>query len=944
MKPLRLVMSAFGPYKDRVEVDFEKLGSNGIFLITGDTGSGKTTIFDAISFALFGEASGSKRENSTFRSDFAQDDVKTYVKLEFEHKEVFYKIERIPRYLRKKLRGSGMTTVGGDATLTYQDQVITGDKFVTEKCIEILGINANQFKQIAMIAQGEFLELLLAKSKDRANIFRRIFDTDIYKEISEKLKVEYLNKRREYEDVMISLEGYKEGIMWKSAVNMEVEVDVLLGLLDQEIQQDKLEEKRLLAEKKELDEGIVCLVKRISEGIIINDSFDTLETNRLVLKKCLKNKTEIFKKEELVKKNRDIWEKIIPKFNELEKIKTSILDRESDLVKNQTLYKEICDHFDEILLRFQSLDVVMKKVEKLKIGRQELVGWLSKLVKVSDLRSKLSYYNFLRDSLLVESKQFLLEKFHSKKCQEIEIQELREQLIELKKEYFQKNQDYLKVYDLFLSSQAGVLAATLKDDCPCPVCGSLIHPNVACFDKVDVSKEMLDLKKKMAEDAFQCLEDFRLMLLDKELNLKYLIQDLQGFSEEELVVEIDHLKQNLQKMEYEDSQDEKQLDLNSVEIEIGRLEAKLADLEKDFGKNFTKGMLEAKIQNIDREIAQYQLEIEGTKEEYELQFKEKSRIQSFIQVLEGELEKLCAECEMVDTEYVSVYQNLGYESEAEYLEIQLDRKCVDQYDIELKDYYNEIGQLQSKIETLEGVVQGKEKVDIGQMKKEKCQKIEKLDILNASLKILNNKLSNNIKIFDKITYVFEKVKKLEHEVVIYKDLSDTANGTISGKKRLDFEQFVQASYFDRVVDSANRRLSYMTDERYQLFRKEGSLKISDQLGLELEVMDYYTGKKRDIKTLSGGESFKAALSLALGMSDTIQEYSGGVVIDAMFIDEGFGSLDDESLESALNAIMMLSQGDRVISIISHVSELKARIDKKIIVKKSSCGSSVSIVV
>ena len=218
MKPIKLVMSAFGPYKDKVIVDFEKLGSDGIFLITGDTGSGKTTIFDALSFALFGEASGSRRENSSFRSDFASSDVNTYVELEFVHKDIVYKVERSPKYSRKKKKGDGFTSVGGEATLEFLDEVISGDKNVTDKCVEILGMNSKQFKQIVMVAQGEFMELLFAKTKDRASIFRHIFDTGVYKSISDNLKNKYLSKKREYEDTEILIKGYINGMQLDNEV------------------------------------------------------------------------------------------------------------------------------------------------------------------------------------------------------------------------------------------------------------------------------------------------------------------------------------------------------------------------------------------------------------------------------------------------------------------------------------------------------------------------------------------------------------------------------------------------------------------------------------------------------------------------------------------------------------------------------------------------------
>ena len=287
MKPIKLVISAFGPYKDKVEIDFSKLGNDGIFLITGDTGSGKTTIFDALSFALFGEASGSRRENGSFRSDFALDDVKTFVELEFIHKDVLYMVERFPRYIRKKKRGEGLTSVGGDASLIYLDMVVTGEKNVTEKCVEILGMNANQFKQISMIAQGEFLELLLAKAKDRATIFRHIFDTGIYKNISDKLKNNYLAKKREYEDIAITINGYIQSIQLNSELSGDESIEYILNVLEKEIDNDALKEKDLDNERNKLFKESSKIVEVISEGKIINDSIFNLNNLKEKLKRKL---------------------------------------------------------------------------------------------------------------------------------------------------------------------------------------------------------------------------------------------------------------------------------------------------------------------------------------------------------------------------------------------------------------------------------------------------------------------------------------------------------------------------------------------------------------------------------------------------------------------------------------------------------------------------------
>jgi exonuclease SbcC len=245
---------------------------------------------------------------------------------------------------------------------------------------------------------------------------------------------------------------------------------------------------------------------------------------------------------------------------------------------------------------------------------------------------------------------------------------------------------------------------------------------------------------------------------------------------------------------------------------------------------------------------------------------------------------------------------------------------------------------------LEEIIKDKEKIDVSDLEKSREEKNLELSNIELSLKEIHSKVNNNKIVYDKLTSVYDNIKKLEEELLMCEDLSNTANGNIKGKSKLEFEQYVQASYFDNVLESANKRFSYMTDSRYLLARKVEATRISDKLGLELEVIDNYTGKRREITSLSGGESFKASLALALGMSDIIQSYSGGIVVETMFIDEGFGSLDSESLETAMNAIMMLSNNNRLIGIISHVNELKDRIDKNIVVTKSSNGSSVSVVV
>jgi len=938
MKPLKLVVSAFGPYKEKVDIDFSKLGSNGIFLITGDTGSGKTTIFDAISFALFGEASGSRRENGSFRSDFADDDVNTFVELEFIHKEVLYKVERIPRYMRKKKRGDGMASVGGEATLTYLDNVITGEKNVTDKCIEILGMNANQFKQIAMIAQGEFLDLLLAKTKDRAAIFRHIFDTGIYKNISDKLKESYLVKKREYEDNVLSIKGFIQGVILDDELLGDESFEQVLEILDKEIINDEVYEKQIESDRENLFKESSSLVKAISEGKIINDSIISLKFFKEKLNTLTGLENDVLKKDSIIKKNKDIWDKIMPKYLELEKLKRDLFYKQENLGKLELEYKDVSVEFEKRLLEYNKLDEKLNKVQDYKNEinlfnkKIELFNVVDGLkIELAQEKTKLNYCRLLElKDIIVNINLF--------KFKEEEIAKLKSKLVAQKDEYVLKNNTYISHYDLFLSAQAGILASNLKDGVACPVCGSIDHPCLAKVVDNVLSKEELDEEKGILDEFYQKIEKLRLEIISKEKDLEVLKGKFDNINEEDIVKEFEELESLVGDVWFNEDK------LNKQDIMI-----KISSLENSINEKFvelngeTKDILMKKVFEINNFIKNLDKDITEIRNSYEFILKKKTQLDSAIEMHNKDILRLNSDIETCDKEYKNIYNELGYNTEDEYVSLRIDKLELKTIELEVNNYYNNLTEVKGKINTLEGIINGRESISLEELNLKLKDVNYKIDELNSSLKTISSKLTNNKKVYNNLKVVSEKATKLEREVMIYKDLSDTANGTITGKSKLEFEQYVQASYFDRVLVSANKRFSYMTEDRYQLFRKEEATKVSDKLGLELEVMDYYTGKRRDIKSLSGGESFKASLSLALGMSDTIQEFSGGVVVDAMFIDEGFGSLDDESLEQAMNAIMMLTQGNKIIGIISHVNELKNRIDKKIVVKKSSNGSQVSLV-
>ena len=378
--------------------------------------------------------------------------------------------------------------------------------------------------------------------------------------------------------------------------------------------------------------------------------------------------------------------------------------------------------------------------------------------------------------------------------------------------------------------------------------------------------------------------------------------------------------------------------------DISYIKASIDSKRKLINDGDTEEKIKKQVKDINLEIDKINKYITSICDEYKEVSDKKVSISSVIEVLDREIGDLKNSRILKNDEYVGCYKELGYDTDDDYLKVKLDKDLYLEYIEEVNGYDNDIRELNSKIDTIKEIIKDKKRIDTSDLEKCKLEKNAELSKIELSLKNVHSRLNNNKIVYDKLCDVYKKVQNLEERLSLIEDLSNTANGNIKGKNKLEFEQYVQASYFDNVLVSANKRFSYMTDDRYLLARKVEASRLSDKLGLELEIIDNYTGKRREVTSLSGGESFKASLSLALGISDVIQSYAGGIVVETMFIDEGFGSLDSESLEASLNAIMMLNDNDRLIGIISHVSELKDRIDKKIVVKNGNNGSSVNAVV
>lgn len=887
MKPLKIKISAFGPYKNCIDIDFEKLGESGIFLITGDTGAGKTTIFDSISFALFGEVSGSNRPVPSVRSDFADNDTETFVELEFTHRNKKYKIRRNPAYERTKKRGEGTTKTSADASLEYDDKVISGTKNVDIKIEEILGINSKQFKQISMLAQGEFLKILFAESKDRTEIFRRIFDTDIYNQIAKRLADKTRIAKAELEQLKDYFAINSSNIVWKDGIQSvqpkdvnELFIQEILEKLQQEIKINSEQFEKCQEQISKQSDENSKMEKEITAQKDKNDKIDRCQKLQEEQKVLQEKQEDIKQKEILIQKSQEIINKILPKEDKKKELEKEISQKQKvlqDIFEKIELGKKKEEKFKQILELIEIIKVQFQKYSELKDGKTELEDKIKKLqVIIKEQENK---------KIASENAQKL----------EVEWEKLSTEVLEKEKEFFKE--------------QAGILAEKLKENEPCPVCGSLHHPNLAIKSKSVLTKEELDNLKEKEEKSRKILTDATNKVTEINSKIETLIKEFGEKPDVELYnKKYAEISEKLEKAYNQLNDNYKQIMLKDIVIE-----------------SFEYDTFKEKITNkISKEREEF-LKLQTQQEENKKQ-----------------IDELLQKQEKAQNDYQNTLKELGFENEEQYKKSVLNNLQIEIFSKEIEKYKTDVTINATKLEEIQKEIKGFEKVDLTAKIQEFNNKKQELENMRRQQMEYHRIFENNNRILVDLQTNSKKLDSKIKEFTMVEDLSKIANGTVYGKRRIEFEQFVQASYFDMVIIEANKRLLKMTDNRFLLVRKESSERVSDKIGLELEVIDNYNGKRRDVKSLSGGEAFKAALSLALGLSDVIQSYSGGIVVDTMFIDEGFGSLDTESREQAINTLNQLTDNHKLIGIISHVTELKERIDKKVIVTKSTEGSKITI--
>ena len=876
MRPLKLTLSAFGPYAAKTVLDLAQLGRGGLYLVTGDTGAGKTTLFDAITYALYDHSSGGVREGAMLRSKYAEPGTPTFVELEFEVRGQRCTVRRNPEYLRPKARGEGFTTEKADACLTYADgrPPVTRAKDVTAAVVDIIGLDYNQFSQIAMIAQGQFTRLLNASTEERSKIFRKLFRTQPYQRLQERLQAENAALTRQREEQSVRIGQLLSGLSWAEGDADEAVLDELAPLCEAGGQASPeavlpLLDALLAGQEQALSAATAARTEAEAE-------LDKLQQTLGRAEQAEKLRLELT----AAQARQDALRPV------LDAAEAEAARHAGDSAALDALAGKL-ERAKSNLAAFDGLDSLEKKLsaardaaalenaraEKRRAALGQLDGELTALEQSLAALGGAEAENVSlearaeqlarRGTALAQLAQSLAEG--QRRGQAARQAQERYLLADGAKERAHALRDHLE--RAFLNAQAGLLAEGLTDGTPCPVCGSTHHPKRAVLPAEASTQARVDAARQSADEADHAAQE----ALDKAQ------------------------KQNAAalatKARQEDERQKKTAQRSALEAEA-RASAEEAARQSASAKALEAQCAEARaaLPAADREEARRALA-----------------------GLENERCALRAGMDAAASALARARQDYAA-AEAAVTALTAQQTEAD------------------------------EAADLPALESQRDALTARRTALAAQEKALTARLLPNRKAADLYRQHAAARAELERRWQWVNALASTAGGTLSSKQKIRLEAYIQMNYLDAILVHANTRLMQMTAGQYELERV-GAENQRSQSGLDLGVIDHYNGTRRSVKTLSGGESFKASLALALGLSDEVQSAAGGIRLDTLFLDEGFGSLDDESLEQAIRVLAGLTEGDRLVGIISHVAALKERIDKQVVVKKArSGGSTVEVIV
>ena len=924
MKPLKLTMSAFGSYAGKNVIDFTGQ-QQGIFLITGDTGAGKTTIFDAITYALYNQTSGGERNGNMMRSQYAQQETETYVELEFLYRGQTYRVRRNPDYKITKTLKNGKIReqkVPHSVELTMPDGTVFPEKknATDAKIIEILGLTADQFSQIVMIAQGDFLKLLYTKSDERKMIFSKLFRTDIYWKIQENLRRKSMEMDERIQENDRAFEQEKSRIILLPE-SEELPLDELVERLRERLK-DALKEQNLRrANVEELN-------KKITKYEEINKLFVSLEKIRQTGKELEARQAESKERRQQIENARKADKVLVAEQQnlrqqqEVEQSAQAIAKMTETLANNQEMF--------ETLKTQQQEAEAKQKREAADIQKKMLALEQSfpSYEALQNARSEEQQAKKVWEDLGKTSE----ESFHKKKAGIAalkEQQKRQEQVVEQTKKNWEQTslsasesaKHYEHMYEAFLKEQAGILAENLSAGCPCPVCGSTVHPDPAKLSDHAVTELEVEQAKKTRAAA------------EEKRDMAYAAFEAEKTEKQKLAQAVEKEEADFVLAQTIAKQQRKEAEQNYVSLQ------KIAEQIRE--KLVYPSLAEAK-----KQYAAMQKALEAAEQEIERKRQKVSELAEAMNTLKGQklaeeenqktAKKLAAKTEK---EYAKLLEKSGFVSEETYHLAILPERSRSKLEREEKEYESQCLRQQSEQKLLEKQVSGKTYTDTTELNEQLKAEKQALKEAEKTYMELHTAYENDRSVLQNCAVYLEKGKKLESEDQVIKSLSKTANGRLSGSAKIDFETYIQRQYFKQIIHEANKRLLTMSNHQFILkLKEEANTGRKTNEGLDLSVYSLVTDSERDVKTLSGGESFLAALAMALGLSDIVERSAGAIHPDMMFIDEGFGSLDAQSRQQAIEVLAELAGDSRMVGIISHVTELKEQIDRKLVVSRTDKGS------
>ena len=924
MKPLKLTMSAFGSYAGKNVIDFTGQ-QQGIFLITGDTGAGKTTIFDAITYALYNQTSGGERNGNMMRSQYARPETETYVELEFLYRGQTYRVRRNPDYKITKTLKNGKIReqkVPHSVELTLPDGTVFPEKknATDAKIIEILGLTADQFSQIVMIAQGDFLKLLYTKSDERKMIFSKLFRTDIYWKIQENLRRKSMEMDERIQENDQAFEQEKSRII-PLPESEELPLDELVERLRERLK-DALKEQNLRrANVEELN-------KKITKYEEINKLFVSLEKIRQNGKELEARQAESKERRQQIENARKADKVLVAEQQNLR--------QQQEVEQSAQAIAKMTETLANDQEMFESLKTQLQEVEAIK--KREAADLQKKMLA---LEQSFPSYEALQNARSEEQQAKKVwedlgktseESFHKKEAGIAalkEQQKRQEQVVEQTKKNWEQTslsasesaKHYEHMYEAFLKEQAGILAENLSAGCPCPVCGSTVHPDPAKLSDHAVTELEVEQAKKTRAAA------------EEKRDLAYLAFEAEKTEKQKLAQAVEKEEADFVLAQTIAKQQRKEAEQNYVSLQ------KIAEQIRE--KLVYPSLAEAK-----KQYAAMQKALEAAEQEIERKRRKVSELAEAMNTLKGQ--KLAEEenqktakklAVKTEKEYAKLLEKSGFVSEETYHLAILPERSRSKLEREEKEYESQCLRQQSEQKLLEKQVSGKTYTDTTELNEQLKAEKQALKEAEKTYMELHTAYENDRSVLQNCAVYLEKGKKLESEDQVIKSLSKTANGRLSGSAKIDFETYIQRQYFKQIIHEANKRLLTMSNHQFILkLKEEANTGRKTNEGLDLSVYSLVTDSERDVKTLSGGESFLAALAMALGLSDIVERSAGAIHPDMMFIDEGFGSLDAQSRQQAIEVLAELAGDSRMVGIISHVTELKEQIDRKLVVSRTDKGS------